>query len=294
MRSRAFTLLEIMVSVVVLSILVIILSRIVTNATTITTLGNKRMDTDSQVRPVLDRMVADFGQMIKRSDVDIYAKGLDLEAGNDRIAFFSNVPGYYRSNSNQSPISLVAYRINADTTSASYNRMERMGKGLLWNGASPTPSVSPLPSPNAAWIIFGGTPTLQTNWPSATVGDPANQNYKDPDFELVGPQIFRFEYSYLLNTGALANALPSSGIQGVTAVVVTIAAIDPKSRVLLSDPQISTLIGRLVDFDPATHAKIGDLPKAWQTALDGTTDMIRRAISGIRIYQRSFYLFPTK
>ena len=154
MRSRAFTLLEIMVSVVVLSILVIILSRIVTNATTITTLGNKRMDTDSQVRPVLDRMVADFGQMIKRSDVDIYAKGLDPEAGNDRIAFFSNVPGYYRSNSNQSPISLVAYRINADTSSASYNRMERMGKGLLWNGVSPTPSVSPLPSPNAAWIIL--------------------------------------------------------------------------------------------------------------------------------------------
>ena len=69
---------------------------------------------------------------------------------------------------------------------------------------------------------------------------------------------------------------------------MTIAAIDPKSRVLLSDPPISTLIGRLVDFDPATHAKIGDLPKAWQTALDGPTDMVRPAISGIRVYQRSF------
>src|SRR5438105_10603065 len=185
MRSRAFTLLEIMVSVVVLTILVVILSRIVTSASTVATLGNKRMDTDSHIRPVLDRMAADFGQMIKRSDVDIYAKGLDPEAGNDRIAFFANVPGYYRSTSSQSPLSLVAYRINADTTSPSYNRMERMGKGLLWSSTLPTPTVSPLPSPNAPWIIFGGTPTLQTNWPSATLGDPSNQNYKDPDFELV-------------------------------------------------------------------------------------------------------------
>lgn len=283
-----------MVSVVVLTILVVVLSRIVTSASTVATLGNKRMDTDSQVRPVLDRMAADFGQMIKRTDVDIYAKGVDAQTGNDRVAFFANVPGYYRSTSSQSPLSLVAYRVNSDTTSASYNRMERMGKGLLWSGVSPAPSVSPLPSPNPPWIIFGGTPTLQTNWPSATLGDPSNPNYKDPDFELVGPQIFRFEYFYLLNTGALANAPPNPGMQGVTAICVTVAAVDPKSKVLFSDTQIATLIGRLVDFDPATHTKIGDLPNAWQSSLDGTTDMVRSAVDGVRIYQRTFYLSSAK
>ena len=36
----------------------------------------------------------------------------------------------------QSPLSLVAYRVNADPTSASYNKLERMGKGLVWNGVS--------------------------------------------------------------------------------------------------------------------------------------------------------------
>jgi hypothetical protein len=283
-----------MVSIVVLTILVIILTRMVTSATTITTLGNKRMDTDSQIRPVLDRMAADFGQMIKRSDVDIYAKGLDTEIGNDRIAFFSQVPGYYPSTGSPSPLSLVAYRINADSTSLSYNRMERMGKGLVWSGVSPAPARSPIPSPNPAWIIFGGTPTLQTNWPSAMLGDPSNPNYKDPDFELVGPQIFRFEYFYLLNTGALASAPPGPGIQGVAAICVAIAAIDPKSKVLLSDAQIATLIGRLVDFNPATHTKISDLPTSWQAALDGTADMVRPAVTGIHIYQRTFYLLPAK
>jgi hypothetical protein len=104
-----------MVSIVVLAILVIILSRIVTSASTVTTLGNKRLDADSQVRPVLDRMAVDFAQMIKRTDVDYYVKGpLDLETAsnpqhgpNDHLAFFCQTAGYYPSTGAPSPISLV-------------------------------------------------------------------------------------------------------------------------------------------------------------------------------------------
>ena len=75
MRAKAFTLVEIMVSMVVLTLLVIIVGGIVSTASTITTLGNKRMDADSQVRPVFDRMASDFAQMVKRTDVDYYVKG---------------------------------------------------------------------------------------------------------------------------------------------------------------------------------------------------------------------------
>ncbi len=123
----------------VLSLLVVIVSSMVNSATTIVSLGNKRMDADSQVRPVLDRMAVDFAQMIRRPDVDYYVKSyLDPEAGNDRVAFFCNVQGYYPSTGSQSPVSLVSYRINSDATSASLNRMQRMGKGLVWNGVSIT------------------------------------------------------------------------------------------------------------------------------------------------------------
>ena len=58
-------------------------------------------------------------------------------AGNDRIAFYSAVPGYYPLASGQSPVSLVAYRINAGGASSVFNKMERMGKGLVWNGVDP-------------------------------------------------------------------------------------------------------------------------------------------------------------
>src|SRR5207249_2617569 len=84
----------------------------------ITTLGHKQMDADSQARQVLDRMAIDFAQMVKRSDVDYYVKSSATsplrsvpQAGNDQIAFYSGVPGYYPTTGSQSPVSLVAYRV---------------------------------------------------------------------------------------------------------------------------------------------------------------------------------------
>lgn len=300
---RAFTLVELLVSVVVLTLLVVMVSSMVNSAASVATKGNKRMDADSQVRPVLDRMAVDFSQMIKRSDIDYYVKGLDPEIGNDRIAFFCNVQGYYPSTGSPSPISIVAYRINS-SAGPSLNRLERMGKGLMWSATSPAPSSTPYPP----WIIFGPTPTLQANWPSATTGDPTNADYKDSDYELIGPQIFRFEYFYLLKTGAVSGSPGISGLQDVAAISVAIAAIDQKSRVLLSNCQIdgnsssacgpyasNGLVQRLNDFDVTKlNPKSYDLTTDWQAALEDITDMPRTAINGVRIYQRYFYLTPVQ
>jgi len=155
---HAFTLAELLVSIAVLTLLVFIASRMVTSATNVTTQANKRMESDGQVRLVLDRMAVDFSQMIRRTDVDCYVKSnLDPETGNDRIALFSTVTGYYPSTGSPSPISLVAYRINGDPTSASLNKMQRMGKGLVWAGVSTTDKP----------IIYG-LQAIYNNWPAAT------------------------------------------------------------------------------------------------------------------------------
>src|SRR5262249_50717523 len=149
-RARAFTLAELLVTVGALVLLVFLASQLLNSAATITTLGHKQMDADSQARQVLDRMAIDFTQMVKRSDIDYYVKsnppfgvaGLRtvLQPGNDQIAFYSAVPGYYPTSNYQSPVSLVAYRVNADSTSSKYNKMQRMGKGLLWNAVTPIPA----------------------------------------------------------------------------------------------------------------------------------------------------------
>src|SRR5712692_4111704 len=147
-----FTLVEMLISIVVLALFILLVTQVVNSTATVVRPANKHIDTDTQARTVLDRMALDFGKMLKRTDIDYYikaptgyknpkshGKGKKLQTGqpgSDQIAFFSQVPGYYPSGA-QSPVSLVAYRVNsAATTSPTYLQLERMGKGLLWNGAS--------------------------------------------------------------------------------------------------------------------------------------------------------------
>ena len=271
---KAFTLVEMLFSITILTLLVLLVTQMVNNASTVVTSGNKRMDVDSQARLLLDRMAVDFAQMVKRADVDYYLKTtLITQPGNDQIAFFGAVPGYYPPTGSQSPLSLVAYRVTDP------NNVERLGKGLLWNSISPTSSP----------IVFLPL-TITATWPAATNGDA------DADYEPIAPNVFRFEYYYLLNNNTPsitpwdvgAGHSVTAGMQDVAAISVAIAAIDPKSRALLSDAQLTALAAGMNDF--ATSMGPGGLAAQWQSALDGTADIPRPAVAGVRLYQRHFYL----
>jgi hypothetical protein len=121
----------------------------------------------------------------------------------------------------------------------------------------------------------------------------------DPDYETGGPQVFRFEYYYLLSSSPSVGTpnqlsagpwsdVNSFVIKDVAAIVVAIAVIEPKSKVLLSTDQIAVLAGTLPDF--TTGSAPGLLLTQWQAALDANTSLPRPAISGIRLYERYFYL----
>ena len=284
---RAFTLTEMLIAVTVLTLLIVLFAQLFNSASTITSLGTKRIDADSSARPLLDRMGVDFSQMVKRSDVSYFVKTqANLQMGNDQIAFYSAVTGYYPSPSKQSPVSLVAYRVNSDSTSPSYNKLERMGKGLIWSGASPT--YIPI-----LFLAPAGTPTttIDNIWPAAT-----NSSTSDSDYELVGPNVFRFEYYYLLTTGALSpgpwTSTNAVAVKDVAAIVVAIAAMDPKSKVLVTNSQIAAIAGSLSDYTASMGP--GQLLAEWQTALDGITGIPRQVVSNTRLYERYFYLSPTQ
>jgi len=122
----------------------------------------------------------------------------------------------------------------------------------------------------------------------------------EPSAEVIGPQIFRFEYYYLLKNGSFSDipwditAVPAhnavSGMQDVAAIVVDIAVIDSKSKVLLTDAQVTTLAAGLSDYTAGMVP--GQLRANWQTYLDGITTLPRPAISGVRLYERYLYLSP--
>lgn len=280
--SDGFTIVELLVSAAVFAVIVLLVSRLFSSAAAVTTSGNKRMDSEAQVRPLFDRLAIDFSQMIKRPDIDYFLKSPgNGQTGNDQLAFYSMVSGYYPSSGSQSPISLVGYRINSRSSSTSSCKLERMSKGLVWNGVSTTDTP----------VVFLPL-TIAATWPTAT-----NAN-ADSDYELIAPYIFRFEYYYLLKNGSFsvipwntaAGHSAISGMQDVAAISACVAALDPKSRVLLSNSQLAALAARLPDFSMSMSP--GALVSQWQSALDATTDMPRPSIQAVRIYERYFYLLP--
>jgi hypothetical protein len=281
----AFTLVELLVTMGVLALLVLLFAQLLNSAASITTLGHKRLDADSHSRQLLDRLAVDFAQMVKRSDVDYFAKGTvagGSMAGNDRMAFYSGVPGYYPSTGSQSPVSLVAYRVNSNSTSSSYNKMERMGKGLVWNGVSSTD----IP------VVFMPL-TISATWPAAT-----SSSTSDGAYETIGSQVFRFEYCYLLTDGT-RSITPPANVSGIAAIIADIAVIDSKSKVLADNSvgvpppndNITRLAGQLGDYTAGMFP--GQLLASWRTAIDANSiGLPRPAISGIRLYERYYYLSP--
>ena len=328
---EAFTLVELLVTVLVVTLVVLMVAQLMTSATAIARTGHKHISTDTEARTVLDRVALDFAQMLKRSDVDYYVKQSagytghgnghgwgrqrTTDLGSDQIAFFSHVPGYYPSGS-QSPISLVAYRVNQSSSSdPAYLRLERLGKGLLWNGASNSiPSMVFLPV------------TIGSLWPPA-VNNNSNCGGSrisscDPAYEIIGSGVFRFEYYYVLKDGWVTD-WPwdkrdpqfgnqqtirdpiNIGLTQVEAISVTIAVVDQVGRALISPDSLLDLAADMADFK-STHGRgnpahrIGEMEAQWNSAVEavistGLTNSSSlpvppEAAKAIRIYNRTFDL----
>jgi competence protein ComGC len=315
-REGGFTLAELLVSVFVLLIVLFMVAQLMTSATAITRTGHKQIDTDTEARIVLDRMALDFAQMIKRTDVDYYVKqkaaynghgnghgcgrGRNGDKGSDQIAFFSQVPGYYPAGvGQQSPISLVAYRVNEGNpnNNPAYGRLERMAKGLVWNALdnNPNPS-SPSPIVFAPGQIAAGTGPWTGPW-SAAINNDNNAASRDNDYEVIGPGVIRFEYYYLLKNGRVTdwpwdrwdfpNQLTISnpqkiGLSQVEAIAVSIAVIDPAGRALIQAASsnagygdILDLAAEFIDFKNSCgrgvgvgQRKIGEVEAEWQGVVE--------------------------
>jgi hypothetical protein len=194
-------------------------------------------------------------------------------------------------------------------------------------GELPKPAPNPLPAP--AW------PEIATSGSSWS------------DSEVFGAQVFRFEYYYLLkgqtdpttsttysplltdtpwdtrissccstSASTLCCHTAPEGMQDVAAIVVDIAVIDPRSKLLVTDAQLARLNGAdgaaqgpaLIDWGAtgSIYCSLPGCPTAsqwqtapgllaaqWRAAIEGNATGLRQpAISGIRVYERYFYLSP--
>jgi len=305
-----FSLVEVLVSMVVLILLILFVTQLVNSTSAVTVNSRKRMDADSQARTVFDRLAADFEGMLLRPDVDyIFAK----MQGNDKMFFYSEAPAYFSGSplsQDRGSVSLVGYRINPNLMPAL--QLERLGKGLTWTGtptgsaggavtfltypsvsASPSPATSPAPTPFP-------TSTLAGNW-SSVIGTPAGyDDGADSDYHELSPGVFRFEYCFQLKNGLFSDKpyysthTAPQGMRDVSAIIVAIAILDDTSRKIVSSTD--RMVAALDDFSgvdlSGTTALMATL---WQNKVNSPTfaqdiGLPKTAASSVRIYQRYFRL----
>jgi type II secretory pathway pseudopilin PulG len=202
-----FTLLEVLVSTVVLMLLLVLVAQIV--GVTGDAIGRTRskMAAAGEARLFLDRLGADLAVRVTRSDVPVEFINA---AGNDTLRFYAEADGY----GGDRGVSLVGYRVQ-ESSSDRYFQVERGATGSNWDG-------NPLGA--------GSLPT--TN---------------DADYEVLSDGIFRMEICYLKKSdGSLTNVRPAL-VGDIAALVVGVAVIAKESRAKLSDAQIKELADALPD-----------------------------------------------
>ena len=321
--SPAFTLVELLVAMAVLLLLVVMVAQLMNSATSISTASGKRMDADADARVVFSRLLYDVDGMVLRRDIDcFFVKNSGPK--NDAFYFYSHAASLNPGDPDgavNSPIGLVGYRIanhtGVDLKLYPNQMLERVAVMLKYNDAgawsgnstwnmvsltrgAPTatvPSPTPVPEstmPSVEGALIGGGP----NWDNPP-GYSANL------YGRLSDQVFRLEFCMQLKDGTFyvppapgndpAKNTPFNDAMlkvrtNVTALIVTIALLDPKSRVIATD--LTKAIAALPDGDTPAVAK------AWNDKITGGTfaqdaGIPVLAASQVRVYQRSFR-FPTR
>lgn len=268
-----FTLIELLTAGVVFMVLAVMLVQLLNSTTTIAGISNKKQAADAQTRLIFSRMALDFGKMLKRPDVEYFFL---KKGGNDRLAFVSEVTGYYPSAAQPGALSVISYRMGTSTDS--YRGLERASKGLSWLS-----DASGEPAP-----IFRRD--ISEFCPEA-VSDVASSNYEE-----LGPGVVRFEYFFVLKNGELsatpwdtsAGHTKVDGLRDVASICVVLAVVDQSIFSKVTPADVQALAAKFPDFSPVMVSP-GDLERSWQQAADAD-DITIKSGAGVRIHSRCFPL----
>jgi len=286
-NATGFTLLEVLVSISVLSFVLIIFSTILDRSYQTAEYNRKRLFADEEARLVLDRIGTDLKAMLNRPDVDFYFL---KNSGNDELYFFANAPSYYEDAGNQQTVSLIGYRVKE-------NRLERLGYGLSWDGAPPVGMV---------YLTKNGTSIIAESTLRVAYGTILGG---DENFQTIGYGIFRFEVHFLLKPVAGGNTIFSespflaggsspfsnsgSGLNDLAGILVTIALIDQESRNILSESDLTQLANKFSDniSESSDDSSSELLPFSDWDQVASRADELNipiKAASHVRVYRRLY------
>jgi prepilin-type N-terminal cleavage/methylation domain-containing protein len=222
-----FTLTELLVAISILALIVLTVSAMLSSAQQSISLSRKLLDCDDQARLAFARMQNDFTKIVKRTDVDfISAK----QVGNDKIFFYTQAVGDTSNVTTfpygaENPVSLVGYTVTSDPniqTNIPID-LQRLGRGLNWLASNTLPATDNMvfltPATSAQnstspYPYFDPNSTLDGHWSTAggatynSIGAAptyAPTTSVDPDYHVIGDEIFRLEFCYLLKDGSYSD-----------------------------------------------------------------------------------------
>jgi prepilin-type N-terminal cleavage/methylation domain-containing protein len=259
-RQGAFSLIELLTAITILTLLMLIFSQMITMVSQGTSQSFKRADAYGQARMILDRFGTDWDARIRRTDlVPSFSKGTGGANGSSAVVFYSQVDGF--GSGTLRHISEIGYYVSG-SSSTGYS-LQRWANGTVWNNTAS--ASSPL-----FWTV---PPAI--NPPSFPAGN----------FQTLADDVCRLQFCFQRkSTGALVATVPTD-FSDVGAVIAAVAVLDKMSRKQISLSQLSTLVTTLTD------APDGMTPQTqWLTNLQGASATLGPVIvQNVRIYQRTFY-----
>lgn len=193
--------------------------------------------------------------------------GSGTAGANDTLQFYSQVDGY--SGSRQ--VAALGYSVVANATTG-YLQLERGSTGTYYPNASGITTLSPQ-------FLTALTPPTAPLKPNAA------------DYDVLSNEVFRLEFCFLLNTGALSTTSSQSSnytYSDVVGLVVAIAILDNQSAKLISSTQLQNLSNDLPDC-----ANGSDPISGWYAAIAKPgfgAGVAPAAVQNVRVYQRTFYV----
>lgn len=263
-RNHGFTLVEVLVSIAILTIILVMATQITISARDTTTTSQRFIDAERQVGRIFGQLQRDFDSMLVRNDIPWQ---FEKEEGDDRLIFLTQRDGYSIDGGIAADrgISIAHYRVVEGA-------LERGSIGLSF------------PEKGGGGDLASGFLVLQDD---IDFPEPPVEN-----FQVLSEGVLKFEIGFISRNEAGAGAsfvLPNK-LTDLRAITVTLVTIDPKSGRLLSPEQMSAVSALFPE--PANGVRAGE---EWSTVVEDILNQGRglpqAALKQVRVSHR---IYPIK
>ena len=257
-----FTLIELMATMVILTIILIMAVQVTESARLATRLAESKSSNDAIARRTFERIQRDLAQMIVREDARIEFKS---KTGNDEFAFLTRTRSFTDAGAEgERDVSLVSYSLRHDAAagekllrgSCGHLFGEAAGHALKLDASLPFPAIS--------------TDNLQT----------------------LTTHVIRLEIEYLIqgDTGVTMETTAPATSDHLRGLVITLATLDDRGRRAIKPDRLEDLVAGFPDA-----VRGGNTLKIWSQKRDnlaqsGIPGLPKDVFQSIRCYQRTFLI----